>query len=313
MYPTFGNIAGGSGFLLSGSRFSPNDNAQCIVDGEEVDGEVLRDENAVLCATSRLRRTGRVPVRVRRNGVLLPEETQFYSGKQHTIVVYTYYNTYTVPFERSSVVDIETDSNSLILTPGRVVRLRWPRELLLPALDSVNTDNGVVTVRLYERNISSESQPFRELAMLAPNIPNTGQLDVAIPDVSNIVTESVCPVTINIEIRSLPQVPNSPPTPQYRFSQWMGEAYVATNTALNSECQEWVSAQPIGIGEEILNRVTTFYPCPPTVNRVRAPNSGFDRDFKGSQLLSTNNFNNLQRNFFQTNTAECYRQSGGFE
>ena len=221
------------------------------------------------------------------------------------------YNLIAVPFERSSVVDIEIDS--LLLRAGRVARLRWPRELLLPPLESVNTDNGVVSIRLYERNMSSESEPFRELAMLAPNIPNTGQIDVVIPDLSNLVTESVCPVSINVEIRSLPQSPNLPPTPQYTFSQWTGEVYLATDTLFHDKCQEWVNSQPSGIGEEILSRVSTSYPCPPTVNRVLAPNSGFERDFKGSQLLPTNYFNNLLRQFFHPGTSQCYRQSGGFE
>ena len=82
MYPPFGNREGDSGVVVSGPRFSSNDNVQCIFDGEEVDAQVLNDENAVLCTTPRQRRTGRVPVRVRRNQVLLQEETQFYSGKQ---------------------------------------------------------------------------------------------------------------------------------------------------------------------------------------------------------------------------------------
>ena len=220
-------------------------------------------------------------------------------------------NQSTVPFERSSVVDIETDS--LLLRAGRVARLRWPRELLLPSLESVDTDNGVVNIRIYERNMSSETEPFRELATLAPNIPNTGQIDVVIPDLSNIVSESICPVSINVEIKSLPQSPNSPPKPQYKFSQWMGEAFLAVDTLFHDKCQEWVNSQPPGIGEEILNRVSTFYPCPPTLNRVQAPNSGFETDLKGSQIWPTNYFNNLQRNFFHPNTFKCYRQSGGFE
>ena len=81
VYPPFGNREGDSGVVVSGPRFSSTDDVQCIFDDEEVNGVVLNDENAVLCTTPRLRRTGRVPVRMRRNQVLQQEEAQFYSGK----------------------------------------------------------------------------------------------------------------------------------------------------------------------------------------------------------------------------------------
>ena len=44
----------------------------------------------------------------------------------------------------------------------------------MPSLKSIDIKNSLVDIKLYERNMNSESQPSRELATLASNIPNTG-------------------------------------------------------------------------------------------------------------------------------------------
>ena len=81
MDPSFGNREGGSGVVVSGPRFISTDNVTCIFDGEEVYGVVLGNENAVLCTTPRLRRTGRIPVMIRHNQILQQKQAYFYSGK----------------------------------------------------------------------------------------------------------------------------------------------------------------------------------------------------------------------------------------
>ena len=67
-----------------------------------------------------------------------------------------------MPFERGSAVDIETDS--LLLKNGSAVKVKWPRDLLVPSLKSIDIKNSLVDIKLYERNMNSESQPSRELA-----------------------------------------------------------------------------------------------------------------------------------------------------
>ena len=65
-----------------------------------------------------------------------------------------------MPFERGSAVDIETDS--LLLKNGSAVKVKWPRDLLVPSLKSIDIKNSLVDIKLYERNMNSESQPSRE-------------------------------------------------------------------------------------------------------------------------------------------------------
>ena len=48
--PTFGNIAGGSGVLVSGPRFNTADNIKCMFGDQNVNGVVL-DNETVLCTT----------------------------------------------------------------------------------------------------------------------------------------------------------------------------------------------------------------------------------------------------------------------
>ena len=98
-----------------------------------------------------------------------------------------------MPFERGSVVDIETDS--LLLRSGSAVKVKWPRNFLVPSLESIDVEKGLVDVKLYERNFNSESLPFREIATLASKIPNTGETDVIIPDLSDVLSEGgICQV-----------------------------------------------------------------------------------------------------------------------
>ena len=221
----------------------------------------------------------------------------------------------TVPFERGSAVDIETDSP--LLNNGSAVRIKWPRSTLGLSLESIDTENGLVDIKLYDRNLNSESQPFKELATLASNIPNTGEIDVVIPDLSDVVSEGICQVSIRVEVRS--SITGNNLQKKQRITKfvpiliktaiWAGTFYLAASGLNKILCQNWVNSQSPGIGEEILDLVSTEYPCPPTLSRAKAPNSGFVPDAKDSDNFIKKALVDLQRRFFHPGTAACYRQS----
>ena len=132
-----------------------------------------------------------------------------------------------------------------------------------------------------------------------------------IPNINNMLSEGIYPVTINVEVKSPSQA-----IPQYKFLQWTGEMYLAvtsTDRYFHNKCQEWANSQSDEETAAILDRVASVYPCPPTLSRIQAPNSGFEIDMKDSLIESTMYFNNLQRDFFHPKTSVCYRQSGGFK
>ena len=138
------------------------------------------------------------------------------------------------------------------------------------------------------------------------------------------VSEGICPVSVRVEVKTnLPsndgiQV-RSLSQPLVRIGEWIGEVYLMVeksvvdeivslkNNYFHDKCQDWVKTQPSGIGDEILDLVSMHYPCPPTLNRAQAPNSGFDTDLKDSQIWPLNSFNDWQKIFFHPNTFKCFR------
>ena len=108
-----------------------------------------------------------------------------------------------------------------------------------------------------------------------------------IPDLSDIVSEGNCPVSVRVEVKTnLPsndgiQVRNLS-QPLVRIGEWIGEVYLIVEKSVvdevvslkNNKCQDWVKTQRSGIGDEILDLVSMHYPCPPTLNRAQASNSG---------------------------------------
>ena len=78
--PPFGNREGGTGVVVTGPIFISTDNVTCIFGEQEVEGVVLSEDNVVLCTTPRLDRTGRIPVMIRHNKILLQKQARFYSG-----------------------------------------------------------------------------------------------------------------------------------------------------------------------------------------------------------------------------------------
>ena len=225
-----------------------------------------------------------------------------------------------MPYEQACVVDMDTDS--LLVKAGQAVRVLWPHQFFVPPTNSIPLLNSIVDVKLYERNVSSDTVEPKELVLLAQNIPNSGEVFVQIPDIGNMV-RGIYTVTIAVEIKSLPEAPNlssapaSASAPQYKFTQWMGDAYLAIKTSpdrfFRDKCQEWANSQSDEIAAAILDRVASVYPCPPTLSRVQAPNSGFKPDSIDSQIWPIPHFNSLLKDFFHPNTQSCYRQSGGFE
>lgn len=222
---------------------------------------------------------------------------------------------FTVPFERANVVDIESDS--LLLRAGSFVRVKWPRHFLVPPTDLIDLLNSTVNIRLYEVNMSSDTQMLREMTTLALNIPNDGEVSVPLPVVgNNILSRGIRAVTIGVEVvlaQSRQLLQRIPLLPLTKVHIWLGVVYYAGSVGLRLLCQQWANSQSDEIANMILDRVSSVYPCPPTLDRVQAPNSGFGMDLQDSQIWPAAQLNDLLKEFFHPNTHACYRQIGGFE
>ena len=221
----------------------------------------------------------------------------------------------TVPFERARAVDIQ--SESLFVEAHESFRVSWPQQLLLPTTDSINPGSLLVDVKLYEVISSTKAESTRELATLASNLPNTGEANITIPDLSSMVNATICPVGIQVEAKYTPTTIGKKravlPIRIVRWAVWAGKRYLRLQIKNRELCEKWSAKQPIGVGDDILERISREYPCPPTLNRVRVENSGFEEDFKPSQLVPTKFFDNAWKEFFHPGSIACYRQSSGFE
>ena len=71
-----------------------------------------------------------------------------------------------MPYERAHVVDLESDS--LLVKAGKGVRVLWPFHLLLPPVNTLDLLNNTVAVKLYEIDLASNTEGFRDLATLVP-------------------------------------------------------------------------------------------------------------------------------------------------
>ena len=213
---------------------------------------------------------------------------------------------------------MDIQSESLFVEAHESFRVQWPRQLLIPFTDSINPDNLLIDIKLSEIISSTKTESTRELATLASNLPNTGEANVTIPDLSNMVNATICPVAIQVEAKHNLTKKGAIPALVIRLALWAGKKYLINQAKKVKKgirnrifCEIWSATQPSGIGDTILNRVSCENPCPPTLSRIE--NSGFEEDFKPSQLVPTTFFDNTWREFFHPGSITCYRQSSGFE
>ena len=177
----------------------------------------------------------------------------------------------------------------------------------------IDTNNILVDIKLYEIDTTVDTVGItREIATLASDLFNTGMVNVTIPDLTNIINETIVPVSIQAEATyEIPDGGGS--TFSIRFGLWSGKMYLRRLMNTRDQCEAWSATQPGDIGISILNRVSRIYPCPPTLNQVMRQNSGFEEDFLPSQILETEAFDRIYRIFFHPGSIACYRQRGGFE
>ena len=209
-----------------------------------------------------------------------------------------------VPFDRAYAV--ETQSESLLVEAHETIGINWPQQLLLPPITAMIPGGLRIDIKLYKITSSPNAETTREpLATLSPDFVNPGTATITIPDLSNMINATVCPVVIKVEATKT--------LVNYTSALWTGMKYLITSTNNRPLCEEWSARQPSGEGNNILDRVAREYPCPPTISRVRIDNSGFEEDYKPSQLLPPSMLDSIPREFFHPGSSACYRQSSGFE
>ena len=194
---------------------------------------------------------------------------------------------------------IELNSEDLLYMSDEGIEITWDQHSLLPQLLTEKQDISVtVNIQLAEIDIVTGST--RTIANLASDVANSGLYHAVIPSEHKGISPAVVQITIaNINngessLRSLVgHLENVYNQIKGQLAHWSREIYISDgSTVLREQCEEWYKNEPIGIGDDILERLP---PCPPTESRIT---SVFVKEDCGDAFME----------FFHPSTVSCYRQ-----
>ena len=283
--PWYGNILGGVPVILTGPTYiKSTDKLYCLFDGIKVDG-VYVSQTQVLCVTPRLTKTGRVSVQLFHNGIKYPRQSSFYSSKSDKILFYSIIiSSHPERIEDDSRVGI--NSNELLFHVGDDIILTWSTASLTKSLEDVIAPSDLlVDIKLHIFQITNDIPTLEQVTILDSDVANTGSVTVKIPTISHSSNQSVYTVIISIEAKgSDPQNPTLFDIVKEKVTQWTDIIWiVSTNkqssgTKLWSACKTWSISEPSSIGQQLLDKVRSDFPCPPTIGQARTVNSGLIED-----------------------------------
>ncbi len=199
-----------------------------------------------------------------------------------------------VPIEETGEATIREDM--LLIEEGDSITVDWnPSDILRSVGSVVNTDSIEVDIKLIKSDLSSNAHT--EIATLASKIPNSGSETIVI-DGLEIPNSEFYHVNLFIEVHSIVSNKRSIVPLLSAAGVWSIRLiiYAAVDPYF---CDQWASTEPTSIGQDILSRVRSEFPCSSTEVRIRN-----DPNFKHD-----NNF----ISFFHSEAENCYRQKDGLE
>ena len=210
----------------------------------------------------------------------------------------------------TTAYEVEIESDSLLLETGNNINVHWTPESILPQFPP---DNYTVDIRLY--TVDPITEIWREVYMLASDIPNNGAIDVTVPDLGDIIMggnnnggqkdqppDPAFPLAIQVaasarivetRLRRGTFTNIVQRIVRFPFAKWSFIVFLVIQVAGPPYCKWWNRQQPEGIGQQILDSVST---CPCTADAASRQNSGFKRDNIITQLI------------FHFGSYKCYRE-----
>ena len=192
--------------------------------------------------------------------------------------------------EDDSRVDIS--SHELPIYVGDEITLTWSSTSLTePVQDIIQPTDLVVDINLYIFQITNDVPTLEKVATLDSEVANIGSATVKLPNISHSSNQSVYAAIISVEAkgRNTTLFDRAEGT----VTQWTDIIWiVSTNkqssgTKLWSACKAWSISEPSSIGQQLLDKVRSDFPCPPTIGQARTINSGLieDRDIRLIKFL----------------------------
>ena len=157
--------------------------------------------------------------------------------------------------------------------------------------DIIAPSDLFVDIKLHIFQITNDIPTLEQVVMLDSDVANTGSVTVKIPTISHSSNQSVYTAIISIEAKgSDSQNPTLFDLVQEKVTQWTDIIWiVSTNkqssgTKLWSACKAWSISEPSSIGQQLLDKVRSDFPCPPTIGQARTVNSRLIEDRNTKQI-----------------------------
>ena len=198
----------------------------------------------------------------------------------------------------TTAYEVEIESDSLLLETGNNIKVHWTPQSILPQFPP---DNYTVDIRLY--TVDPITEIWREVYMLASDIPNNGAIDVTVPDLGDIIMggnnnggqkdqppDPAFPLAIQVaasagivetRLRRGTFANIVQRIVRFPFAKWSFIAYLVIQVAGPPYCKWWSRQQPERIGQQILDSVST---CPCTVGAA-SQDSQFNPDNPITQFI----------------------------
>ena len=200
---------------------------------------------------------------------------------------------------------VDISSHELPIHVGDNITLTWSTvSLTKPLQDIIAPSDLLVDIKLHIFQISNDVPTLEQVTTLDSNVANTGSATVTVPTISHSSNQSVYAAIILIEAKgSDPLNPTLFDKAEGRVTQWTDIIWiVSTNkqssgTKLWSACKAWSTSEPSSIGQQLLDKVRSDFPCPPTIGQARTVNSGLIED-RDTRLIG----------FFHPKAFKCFHQ-----
>ena len=241
---------------------------------------------------------------------------------------------YLIAVSYSKAFDVYLENDDLLFSDGDVLNIRWSPISIFP-IELPNTYN--VDIDLLEMNLNTGV--WENLISLASNIPNTGFIDIPVPDIEERRTleDSVSLIVVRVSLsirrrRSSSEIFRRLALLGLKTIHYSPVRYLmklASRATQRKLCEMWDNSQPPNISQAILNQLP---PCPTRIRDIRSPNSGFIEERLSSLLpvigpiqtkdgnlvlpfagMIGDNFgyilsDDTYREFFHPGTTNCFHQ-----
>ena len=205
--------------------------------------------------------------------------------------------------EDDSRVDIS--SRELPIYVGDEITLTWSSTSLTePVQAIIHPTDLLVDINLYIFQISNDVPTLEKVATLDNDVDNSGSATVKLPTISHSSNQSAYAAIISIEAKgSDSQNPTLFDKAEGTVTQWTDIIWIvstnkqSSDTKLWSACKAWSISEPSSIGQQLLDKMRSDFPCPPTIGQARTVNSGLVED-KDTRLIK----------FLHPLAAKCFHQ-----